>query len=146
MPQNAHHGPATGCNESELNFTPVGNDIRFGMGAVRNVGYNVVDGIVESRTEKGSFTSFSDFLDKVPAHVCNKRTVESLIKSGAFDSLGHTRRSLVEVHEEAVDSVIGVKRQEAAGQFDLFAGLGDEDSSSFSVPIPDRVELSLIHI
>lgn len=127
-------------NESELNFTPVGNDIRFGMGAVRNVGYNVVDGIVESRTEKGAFTSFSDFLDKVPAHVCNKRTVESLIKSGAFDSLGHTRRSLVEVHEEAVDSVIGVKRQEAAGQFDLFAGLGDEDSSSFSVPIPDRVE------
>ncbi|MGW9826344.1 DNA polymerase III subunit alpha [Brevibacterium sp. CS2] len=129
-------------NESAQNFTPVGTDIRFGMGAVRNVGANVVDGIVEARQDKGAFTSFTDFLDKVPSHVCNKRTIESLIKSGAFDSLGHTRRSLVEVHEEAVDSVIGVKRQEAAGQFDLFAGLGGDDASetSFSVSIPDRPE------
>jgi DNA polymerase-3 subunit alpha len=74
-------------NESHSNFTPVGSDIRFGMGAVRNVGQNVVEGIVTAREEKGSFTTFGDFLDKVPAHVCNKRTIESLIKSGAFDSL-----------------------------------------------------------
>ncbi|WAL41599.1 DNA polymerase III subunit alpha [Brevibacterium sp. BRM-1] len=129
-------------NESELNFTPVGSDIRFGMGAVRNVGHNVVDGIAAARADKGAFASFSDFLDKVPSQVCNKRTIESLIKSGAFDSLGHTRRSLVEIHEEAVDAVIGVKRQEAAGQFDLFAELGGEDdsASSFAVPVPDRPE------
>ena len=127
-------------NESQLNFTPVGDDIRFGMGAVRNVGDNVVDGIVNARAEKGDFTSFSDFLDKVPSHVCNKRTVESLIKSGAFDSLGETRRALVEIHEEAVDSVIGVKRQEAVGQFDLFAGLGEGEGAEFSVPVPDRPE------
>ena len=127
-------------NESQLNFTPVGDDIRFGMGAVRNVGDNVVDGIVNARAEKDDFTSFSDFLDKVPSHVCNKRTVESLIKSGAFDSLGETRRALVEIHEEAVDSVIGVKRQEAVGQFDLFAGLGEGEGAEFSVPVPDRPE------
>ncbi|MGO1264188.1 MAG: DNA polymerase III subunit alpha, partial [Brevibacterium aurantiacum] len=128
-------------NDSALHFTPVGEDIRFGMGAVRNVGANVVDGIVEARGEKGAYTSFTDFLDKVPSHVCNKRTIESLIKAGGFDSLGQTRRSLVEVHEEAVDSVIGVKRQEANGQFDLFAGLGgDDDEPSFSVAIPDRPE------
>ncbi|WP_304355509.1 DNA polymerase III subunit alpha [Brevibacterium sandarakinum] len=128
-------------NDSALHFTPVGEDIRFGMGAVRNVGANVVDGIVEARNEKGSYTSFTDFLDKVPSHVCNKRTIESLIKAGGFDSLGQTRRSLVEVHEEAVDSVIGVKRQEANGQFDLFAGLGgDDDEPSFSVAIPERPE------
>ncbi|GAB3558541.1 DNA polymerase III subunit alpha [Spelaeicoccus albus] len=128
-------------NESSRNFTPVGTDIRFGMGAVRNVGTNVVDGIVQARTEKGAFTSFQDFLDKVPVHVCNKRTIESLIKAGAFDSLGHTRRSLVEIHEEAVDSVVGVKRQEANGQFDLFAGLGDEsDDPGFSIVLPDRPE------
>ncbi|WP_425547687.1 DNA polymerase III subunit alpha [Brevibacterium daeguense] len=129
-------------NESAQNFTPVGTDIRFGMGAVRNVGANVVEGIVGARTEKGAFTSFNDFLDKVPSHVCNKRTIESLVKAGAFDSLGHSRRSLVEVHEEAVDSVIGVKRQEAAGQFDLFAALGgaDDSETSFSVTIPDRPE------
>src|SRR5699024_12090530 len=79
--------------------------------------------------------------DKAPSHVCNKRTIESLIKAGGFASLGHTRRSLVEVHEEAVDSVIGVKRQEANGQFDLFAGLGGGDEEpGFSVAIPDRPE------
>jgi DNA polymerase-3 subunit alpha len=129
-------------NESHSNFTPVGTDIRFGMGAVRNVGQNVVDGIVSARGEKGDFTTFGDFLDKVPAHVCNKRTIESLIKAGAFDSLGDTRRALVEVHEEAVDAVIGVKRQEAHGQFDLFAGLGgdDDSGSDFTVPVPQRPE------
>nr|WP_259796450.1 DNA polymerase III subunit alpha [Brevibacterium luteolum] len=127
-------------NESANNFTPVGDDIRFGMGAVRNVGGNVVQGIVEARQGKGKFTSFNDFLDKVPSQVCNKRTIESLIKAGAFDSLDHNRRSLVEIHEEAVDAVIGVKRQEAAGQFDLFAGLGEEDESSFAVKIPERTE------
>ncbi len=129
-------------NDSHSNFTPVGTDIRFGMGAVRNVGHTVVEGIVAAREEKGAFTGFADFLDKVPAHVCNKRTIESLIKAGAFDSLGDPRRALVEIHEEAVDAVIGVKRQEAHGQFDLFAGLGGEDESapSFSVPVPERPE------
>ncbi|GAB3060681.1 DNA polymerase III subunit alpha [Sediminivirga luteola] len=127
-------------NESALNFTPVGSDIRFGMGAVRNVGYQVVEGIREAREEKGAFTSFSDFLDKVPSHVCKKRTLESLIKAGAFDSLGHTRRSLVEIHEEAVDQVVDVKRQEANGQFDLFAGMGEEAAATFSVTIPERPE------
>src|SRR5699024_594831 len=128
-------------NDSSLHFTPVGQDIRFGMGAVRNVGSHVVEGIVEARAEKGSYTSFTDFLDKVPSHVCNRRTIDSLTKAGGCDSLGHPRRSLVEVHEEAVDSVIGVKRQEANGQFDLFAGLGGGDEEpGFSVAIPDRPE------
>src|SRR5450830_933138 len=126
-------------NESTANFTAVGHDIRFGLTAVRNVGANVVDAIVRTREAKGEFTSFTDFLDKVPAVVCNKRTIESLIKAGAFDSLGHGRRALLLVHEQAVDSVIGVKRKEAEGQFDLFADLmGDDDGSSgFSVTIPD---------
>src|SRR4051812_731633 len=78
-------------NESSVNFTPVGSDIRFGMGAIRNVGANVVHAMVAAREEKGVFTSFSDYLQKVPAVVCNKRTIESLIKAGAFDSLGHPR-------------------------------------------------------
>ncbi|WP_066463412.1 DNA polymerase III subunit alpha [Sanguibacter suarezii] len=126
-------------NSSSANFTAVGADIRFGLTAVRNVGANVVDAIVASREAKGEYTGFTDFLDKVPAVVCNKRTIESLIKAGAFDSLGHTRRALQVVHEQAVDSVIGVKRKEAEGQFDLFAGFGDEedDGMSFSVDIPD---------
>ncbi|ROR71830.1 DNA polymerase III subunit alpha [Bogoriella caseilytica] len=130
-------------NTSAADFTPVGPDIRFGLAAIRNVGANVVKAIVEARQEKGKFTSFTDFLDKVPAVVCNKRTIESLIKAGAFDSLGHVRRALVARHEEAVDAVVDVKRNEAVGQFDLFAGLGDEDGgmgNGFTVEIPDLPE------
>jgi DNA polymerase-3 subunit alpha len=116
-------------NESSLFFTPVDEDIRFGLGAIRNVGAAVVDSIVRTREAKGDYTSFADFLDKAPISVCNKRVIESLIKAGAFDSLGHSRKSLCFVHEQAVDAVIGVKRQEAMGQFDLF-GTGETDGGS----------------
>ena len=75
-------------NSSDANFTPTGTDIRFGLTAVRNVGANVVASIVATRKEKGAFTDFADFLRKVDAVVCNKRTIEALIKGGAFDSLG----------------------------------------------------------
>ncbi|WP_394159620.1 DNA polymerase III subunit alpha [Galactobacter valiniphilus] len=132
---------APDVNESDLTFTPVGRDIRFGMGAIRNVGANVVDALVGARNEKGRFESFSDFLDKVPAVVCNKRTIESLIKAGAFDSLGATRRSLLRIHEEAVDAAVGLKRNEAANQFDLFSAAGDDSlSSALEVEVPDLPE------
>ncbi|MFC4398087.1 MULTISPECIES: DNA polymerase III subunit alpha [Micrococcaceae] len=128
-------------NESALNFTPVGNDIRFGMGAIRNVGVNAVEAMVATRESEGAFTSFKDYLMKVPAVVCNKRTIESLIKSGAFDSLGHQRRALAMIHEEAIDSVITLKRNEAIGQFDLFAGFEEAESeASLSIEIPDLPE------
>ncbi|WP_344879880.1 DNA polymerase III subunit alpha [Zhihengliuella alba] len=128
-------------NESALNFTPVGGDIRFGMGAIRNVGSNVVNAMVEARREKGAYQSFSDFLQKVPAVVCNKRTIESLIKAGAFDSMGQPRRALAMIHEEAVDSVIVLKRNEAANQFDLFSGMDGVDAgSSLTVEVPDLPE------
>ena len=82
-------------NESEANFTPVGTDIRFGLTAIRNVGWNVVEQIIETRREKGRFTDFADFMGKVPAQVCNKRLVESLIKAGAYDEMKHGRRALL---------------------------------------------------
>ncbi|MDT7662618.1 MAG: polymerase subunit alpha [Pseudonocardiales bacterium] len=113
-------------NESALRFAAVGNDIRFGLGAVRNVGANVIESIIGSRRDKGKYSSFTDFLDKSELVACNKRVIESLIKAGAFDSLGNTRLSLVEVHEGAVDAVVPLKRQAAMGQFDLF-GSGDDD-------------------
>jgi DNA polymerase-3 subunit alpha len=109
-------------NSSDANFTPVGTDIRFGMAGIRNVGANVVASIVATRTTKGAFADFADFLRKVDAQVCNKKVVESLIKAGAFDSLGHSRRGLLAVHEQAVDQVMDTKRAEAIGQFDLFGG------------------------
>lgn len=133
---------APDVNESIAAFSAVGKDIRFGLGAVRNVGLNVVEGIAKARADKGRFTSFHDFLRKVPAIVCSKRVIESLIKAGAFDSLGNTRRSLVEIHEEAVDAQASLKRNEAVGQVDLFGSLFDdvgiEDSIGGSVP--DRPE------
>ena len=143
-------------NASRAQFSADGEDIRFGLAAIRNVGLNVVDAIVTAREDKGDFTSFEDFLDKVPAVVCNKRTIDSLIKAGAFDTLGRTRRALQACHEDFVDEIIGVKRNEAAGQFDLFAsmmggdggGLGGADDAAspfgsgpvFSSEVPDLPE------
>nr|WP_083524406.1 DNA polymerase III subunit alpha [Gulosibacter bifidus] len=121
-------------NESTLRFRAVGDDIRFGLGAVRNVGDQVVADIVESREESGRFTTFHDFLSKVPTSVANKRTVESLIKAGAFDTMGNTRRALVEIHEDAVDAAVSKKRNEAHGQVDLFAGLMEFEEEESTVP------------
>ncbi|WP_184758614.1 DNA polymerase III subunit alpha [Streptosporangium album] len=122
-------------NASQLDFAAIGSDIRFGLGAVRNVGANVVDAIVTTRDAKGRYTDFNDFLTKVPSVVCNKRVIESLAKAGAFDSLGHHRASLVAVHEQAVDAVIDVKRNEAHGQDSLF---GEPDQTgAFSVAISE---------
>ncbi|WP_460946630.1 DNA polymerase III subunit alpha [Okibacterium endophyticum] len=121
-------------NESIGFFAAVGDDVRFGLGAVRNVGSNVVEGIRRSREKEGAFTSFHDFLRKVPLQVANKRTCESLIKAGAFDTLGSTRRALVEIHEDAVESAVSLKRNEANGQVDLFGGIFDIDEHAESVP------------
>jgi DNA polymerase-3 subunit alpha len=114
-------------NASNARFGAVGEDIRFGLAAVRNVGANVVEAIMRSRREKGAYADFYDFLRKVDAVVCNKKTVESLIKAGAFDSLGHTRRGLLAVHADAIDSFLEVKRNEAIGQYDLFGAFGPGD-------------------
>jgi DNA polymerase-3 subunit alpha len=122
-------------NESDLWFSAVGTNIRFGMGAVRNVGANVVESIIETRKKKGKFTSFTDFLEKIDLVCCNKRTIESLIKAGAFDSLGHSRKALLMVHEDAVDGVTSLKRHEAMGQYDLFGGMGDEPAPPETSPL-----------
>jgi DNA polymerase III subunit alpha len=124
-------------NSSDANFTPVGGDIRFGLTAIRNVGGHVVDSIVVTRRAKGRFVDFADFLRKVEPVVCHKKVVESLIKAGAFDSLGHSRRGLLMVHVEAIDAAMRTKRAEAVGQFDLFSGLDGADGSAlFEIPVP----------
>ncbi|OBK83177.1 DNA polymerase III subunit alpha [Mycolicibacter sinensis] len=128
-------------NESELNFASVGADIRYGLGAVRNVGANVVGSLIGTRTHKGRFTDFSDYLNKIDIAACNKKVTESLIKAGAFDSLGHPRKGLFLVHTDAVDSVLGTKKAQAMGQFDLFGG-ADGDSAGadavFGIRVPEE--------
>jgi len=121
-------------NESESDFSvhPASRDgehakIRFGMSAVRNVGEGVVGQVLAARAEGGPFTDFYDFCDRVDPVVLNKRTIESLVKAGAFDSLGHPRQGLVQVFETIVDTVIDRRRNESAGQFDLFSAVGESD-------------------
>jgi DNA polymerase-3 subunit alpha len=128
-------------NASNARFSAVGEDIRFGLAAVRNVGTNVVESITRIRREKGAYADFYDFLRKVDAVVCNKKTIESLIKAGAFDSMGHTRRGLLAVHSDAIDSFLDVKRNEAIGQFDLFGdAFGDTgaEAAIATQPISDK--------
>ena len=120
-------------NDSDFDFTPRGTDIRFGLSAIRNVGGNVVDSVIATRRRVGRFADFHDFIAKVDASACNKRVVESLIKSGAFDSLGHTRKGLVQIHEQVVDAAVDIKRAESHGQYDLFGGL-DADGDDSLVP------------
>jgi DNA polymerase III subunit alpha len=138
-------------NESLSDFAPVRStdpgsphprQIRFGLSAVRNVGEGVVAEVVAARRSAGAFTSFADFVSKVPASVLNKRTVESLVKAGAFESLGHPRKGLLLVLEGVIDSALAIKRREEEGQYDLFGGLGAAaDAAATGVldsgPVPD---------
>ena len=128
-------------NESQSDYTPLGSDIRFGLTAIRNVGENVVASIVANRRTSGRYESFGDFLTKVDANVCNKKTIESLIKGGAFDSLNHPRKGLTLIYLEAIDSVMEAKRAESIGQFDLF-GSGMSSTSSIitnvEIEIPNQ--------
>jgi DNA polymerase III subunit alpha len=111
-------------NSSDLDFTPVDDSIRFGLSAVRGVGESVVEKIIEARRSKDSFQSFYDFCRKVEYGCLNKKTIESLIKAGAFETLGHTRKGLLEGFERIGAEVIEQRKQEEAGQFSLFGAPG----------------------
>ncbi len=127
-------------NVSDRDFTPAGDSVRFGLSAVRHVGEGVVERIVEARKAKGEFESFFDFCRKVDYTVLNKKTVESLIKAGAFDSLGHTRRGLLESYEAICGDIIGRRKQQEIGQFDLFAANGDGPESNGHHETPISLE------
>jgi DNA polymerase III subunit alpha len=131
-------GPAPGQRAPASAGTGATNKaIRFGMSAVRNVGEQVVEGIVEARRTQGRFTDFGDFCKKVEAGVLNKRTIESLIKAGAFESLGHARKGLVLAFESIVEHALSTKRAEAEGQFSLFGEVTEaveEDMGAVTIP------------
>jgi DNA polymerase-3 subunit alpha len=115
-------------NESELDFTPSADGeskVRYGLSAVRNVGGGAVAQIIQARRTKGAFESFADFCGKVEPAVLTKKVLESLILAGAFDSLGYTRRGLIESYSRLSDPIIAERKAEAAGQFSLFGGGGN---------------------
>lgn len=107
-------------NESFIKFTVSEKNIRFGLAAVKNVGINAIASIIRGREEKGSFKSLYDFLNKVDLSLLNKRAVESLIKCGAFDSLGAKRSQMLAVHEKLMDGVQEQKKRNVEGQLSLF--------------------------
>jgi DNA polymerase-3 subunit alpha len=116
-------------NESESDFAVKDGAIRFGLSAVRNVGEGLVQHILVARHEGGPFGDFFDFCERVDAQALNKRTIESLIKAGAFDSVGHPRQGLLNVHEQVVDRTLARRRERDAGIMSLFGGDGDGDDA-----------------
>lgn len=121
-------------NESVYEYSAVGDVVRFGLGAIRNVGENAVkDIIAERETGRGKYVNFMDFIRRVPLTALNRRLVESLIKAGAFDSIDPNRRALFTVHESAIDSVVGLKRKQAEGQFDLFSDTEDSGATRWGM-------------
>ncbi|MFM9003265.1 MAG: DNA polymerase III subunit alpha, partial [Acidimicrobiaceae bacterium] len=125
-------------NSSGVDFVPVfeGDNrvISFGLSAIRNVGEAVVGQIVDYRRANGPFTSFYDFVDRAPIATLNKRTVESLIKAGAFDSLGHPRKGLLLVFEAIIENTLNRRRERDQGVMSLF-DQGADSGSSFSEQI-----------
>jgi DNA polymerase-3 subunit alpha len=109
-------------NQSELYFTPSNGDIRYGLAAVRNVGVGVVQQIIEARSQGGPFESFTDFCRRVDSGVLNKKCLESLILAGAFDSLGYSRRALLEGYGKVTTPVLADRQAEAVGQESFFGG------------------------
>jgi DNA polymerase-3 subunit alpha len=135
-------------NVSEVDFAsipdPEGGDlnaIAFGMSAVRNVGEALVELIIAERQENGPFTSFLDFCERVDYQVLNKRMLESLIKAGAFDSLGHPRKGLLLAFEGIVDQTVAARRQHDMGVMTLFGGIGD-DADVDGVTFDDRPDIT----
>jgi DNA polymerase-3 subunit alpha len=126
-------------NESELDFTPAGEAIRFGMGAIKNVGANAVEAIVSARREGGRFTSLHEFCERVDMAQVNRRVIESLIKAGAMDSLEGTRAQLFAVIDNAIESGQRAWKDRESGQTGLFADLlAAEPKTGHKLPnVPD---------
>src|SRR5438128_3458334 len=123
-------------NVSDANFTPHGSAIRFGLAAVKNVGHNAIESIVKARKELGKFTSIFEFCEKVDLRLLNKRVLESLIKSGAMDSLG-TRAQLMAVVDKAMEQAQKAHRDAESGQHGLFGVFQEEEVHNHNDRLPE---------
>ena len=124
-------------NESDANFTVAGEHLRFGLVAIKGLGWAAVESLVKEREKNGSFRDFEDFCRRMAGGELNKRSVENLIRAGAFDSMGYTRRALLSVYEAVLDGIQRAKRDNISGQMDLFGSLdsgGDAAGSGIAIP------------
>ena len=127
-------------NHSEDNFTVEGNSIRFGLGAVKNVGRGLIRSMVQKRNEGGPFKSLEDFIQRMGEGELNKRAVENFIKCGAMDCFGYHRSELLAVYDTMMDSIASSRKKNLEGQMGLFAMLQDEDQAA-AIPIPKLAEM-----
>ncbi len=128
-------------NHSEDTFTVEGDAIRFGLGAVKNVGVGLIRAMVKKRNEGGLFRSLEDFIQRMGDEI-NKRAVENFIKCGAMDCFGYHRSELLAVYDTMMDSIAESRKKNLDGQMGLFAMLQEEDNTSVSIPIPKLNEIS----
>ena len=127
-------------NESGADFTVVGDDIRFGLVAVKGIGRGFINALMEERSANGRFTAFDEFCRRLYGKELNRRPVESLIRSGAFDSLGYKRKALLQVLDSVLDGVNGEGRKNIAGQLDLFSM--DEEAPASTLELPEVEEFT----
>jgi DNA polymerase-3 subunit alpha len=128
-------------NRSEDTFTVEENAIRFGLGAVKNVGVGLIRTMVKKRSEGGDFRSLEDFLQRMGDEI-NKRAVENFIKCGAMDGFGYHRSELLAVYDTMMDSIAAARKKNLEGQMGLFAMLQEEEDASAAIPIPKLNEIS----
>jgi len=129
-------------NESVKDFSVIDDRVRFGLAAVKNVGENALDSIVDERVKNGKFTSLSDFCNRVDSRKVNSRVIESLIKSGSFDTLGYNRAQYVAVLDQAMEQAKAVQRDLQSGQMSLFSVAPEADNQAelSHIPMPDIPE------
>ena len=116
-------------NKSDADFTVDGKDLRFGLVAIKNIGWGFIHQLMEERKQQGMFRSFDDFCMRMCGKELNKRAVENLIRAGAFDSMGYNRKQLMLICGRVIDDAQAAMRDNIAGQLDLFGGFGDESES-----------------
>ena len=126
-------------NHSDDHFIVEGDCIRFGLGAVKNVGHGLIRTMVGKRNEGGPFKTLEEFLERMGEGELNKRAVENFIKCGAMDCFGYHRSELLSVYESMMDSVSSSRRKNLDGQMGLFSMLSEEDAAA-SIPIPKKAE------
>ena len=129
-------------NEGESTFSVSGNAIRYGLSAIKSVSHTFIEKLCQERQERGNFTSLKDFLTRMADREINRRVVENLIKAGALDHLGATRKQAMMVYAGMMDSIAQDKKNTMAGQMTLFDLAGEEEKADFEVKLPDVGEFS----
>ncbi|MBE5876518.1 MAG: DNA polymerase III subunit alpha [Lachnospiraceae bacterium] len=124
-------------NEGEAGFSVSGNAIRYALTAIKNIGRPVIDAIVNDRAEHGPFNNLKDFMERTATCDVNKRAIEHFIKAGAFDSFGATRKQLMSVYVQILDSIVHGKRSVMSGQMSLFDIVSEEEKQELEIKMPD---------